>query len=125
MAGILKRMKKAKVGRKITNTTNKAVSEGKKRNVVRKIQNTSAKVGTVAGKIDKVLDNPIVRGVALSNPYTAVGYVGAKTALGSTQQLAGGVNKGAKFARSDQGKRTIQKAKPIVSGVKKTIVKFV
>ena len=125
MAGILKRMKKAKIGRKITNTTNKAVSEGKKKNVVRKIQNTSAKVGQVSGKIDKVLDNPIIKAAAMTNPYTAGAYIGTRAALAGTQKAAGGVNKGAKFARSDQGKRTIQKAKPIVSGVKKTIVKFV
>ena len=123
MAGPFKRLKK--VERKIANTTNKVVSEGKKRNVVRKVQNTSAKVGTVANKIDKGLDNPIVRGVALSNPYTAGAYLGAKTALGGTQMVAKNVNSASKFARSDKGKKTIQKAKPMVASAKKTIVKFV
>tara|TARA_R110000782_G_scaffold52117_1_gene111934 strand:- start:3655 stop:4077 length:423 start_codon:yes stop_codon:yes gene_type:complete len=140
MAGIIKKLKKAKVGRKATNSVNKAVAVGKEKNVVRKIQNTSARVGTVAGKIDKGLDNPLIKAVALSNPYSAAGYVGARAALGGTQQLAGGVNKGARFSRSDEGKKliaksvseakpvvkmAIQKAKPLIKEAKKTYVEFV
>lgn len=112
--GIVKKLKKAKVGRKATNTVNKA----KEMKVGRKIQNTSAKVGSVAGKLDKSLDNPLIKAAAMSNPYSAAGYVGARAALGGTQQLAAGVNKGARFARSDEGKQLVTKvvseAKPVV-----------
>ena len=116
MAGIIKKLKKAKVGRKI--------------------QNTSSKVGVVSKKIDRVLDNPVIKTVAFSNPYTAGAYLGARAGLAGTQVLASNVNKGAKFGRSTEGKMLlskaepviesgIQKAKPMVKKATKTLVKFV
>lgn len=136
MPSVIDKLKKAKVGRKATNTINKA----KQMKVGRKIQNTSAKVGSVAGKLDRSLDNPLIKAVAMSNPYSAAGYGIARASLGATSQVAGSVNKGARFARSDEGKRlvtkvvseakpvvkmAIQKAKPLVKEARTAYVNFV
>ena len=70
MAGFIKKLKKAKIGRKATNTVNK--------------------VKTVVNKVDKVLKNPVVNSAIMSNPLTASVYTGVGSQI---RNIKGGIQK--------------------------------